>query len=370
MNKKEKLTVDNKVKSKAVVKAEDIAFKVVKDKEKQLNGFYKDIVCNSAEEKDALVKAILVINSCVELIEKHSNISFNLNNYNSFKSEYCSYIDCLEAHACAVKDIKIIDKIKNIFRGKIYKYLCKSEISARAHGKPFGYPGDYLMLQYLYDMRVISEANIGKYFDRMYLDDPLTIAVINRVNVMANKVIEFIRKSDKKEIHILNIASGSGFDIKKVVSQKYGKKVKFYCVDQEFTSLGYIKSFVENSNTDIEFVYCKEDIKNFFKGINGDQSFDYIYNIGLADYLPDRVLKSLMQNCINTLSNNGQFVLAHKDYNKFPFKYPDWSVDWQFIHRSEEDYRNFIKNNLSCFSSFDISYESKKEIIYFGTFIK
>jgi cyclopropane fatty-acyl-phospholipid synthase-like methyltransferase len=120
-------------------------------------------------------------------------------------------------------------------------------------------------------------------------------------------------------------------------------------------------------NPNVHLLLYKEDIKRFFKDWNG-QKFDLIYNIGLADYLPDRVLKSFMQEAINALNDNGKFVLAHKDYLKFPHVYTSWIYDWNFIHRSLSDYNEFIQNHLTGFDQYNVFFESANQIIYFGEF--
>jgi SAM-dependent methyltransferase len=360
----ETIIQDEQVTSKSVIRAEDVAFGVVAKLVTQ------NIQNIDIQEETLLNITIPIIESCKNLLKKFSSIQYNDINYKIFEKEYWAHIDQLELVFLDSNYHKYKNKIQNIFRGEIFNYYTQSLLVSRAYGKPFGYPGDYLLLQALYDNKLISHTNTGKYYDKMYLEDPLSTAVVSRVNAMANRLSDFINKSQELELNILNIASGSGFDLITVAKTRHNKTVNIYCFDQELFSLQYIKSKIKAININTNFIFIKEDIRKFFKKWNNAIKFDLIYNIGLADYLPDRMLRSLMQESINTLKENGRFILSHKDYTKFPYQYPSWTCNWNFFKRSLRDYKKFIDENLTNFQNYDIFYASNKKVIYFGEFIK
>jgi uncharacterized protein (UPF0335 family) len=343
------------------------AFSLIKYKKKRTQSpFSLSHIRHLSEVENAVFsEAFDILHQCLDFLDESENIPFSITNFRPFKSQLHSFIDRLET--ISRLEPKLNEKLKHVFRGELYPFISKSKIARRALQKPFGYPGDYQMLQHLYDDQILSEDNVGKFFDFLSLQDPLCRAVINRVSVMANQIQDFIDQSEKKTVHILNIASGSGFDIKTIVSKKQEKSVYLHCFDQDVSSLKYVGERYIGVNPNVHLLLYKEDIKRFFKDWNG-QKFDLIYNIGLADYLPDRVLKSFMQEAINALNDNGKFVLAHKDYLKFPHVYTSWIYDWNFIHRSLSDYNEFIQNHLTGFDQYNVFFESANQIIYFGEF--
>lgn len=264
-------------------------------------------------------------------------------------------------------DKNLLKHLQLIFRGSLYHLLSESIILSRALTKPFGYPGDFVMLQMLYENKQVSQSNLGKYLDQFFLDDILSRAVVDRVEVMGDRVIKFINESSKNEINILNIASGSGFELRKIVQYNFNKKIIYHCFDQDLSSLLYISKNFINKNINVEIRLYKEDIRNFFRKWNKNQKFDLIYNIGLADYLPEKILSSLIKESINHVENNGVFVLAHKDYTSFPYHHPSWLYDWNFVHRNLKDYIDIIKRNTD--KDFLIWFESSiKKVIYFSEF--
>ncbi len=325
----------------------------------------KDI--SNVEEKDLVL--------WLELSEKISELYDFLNfvntdksiSYQIFHDKMWSFLDDIHnfTNDLEIKDLK---QKQLFFRGTLYSLLNQSVVFSRALSKPYGYPGDFIMLQTLYDGKPISDTKLGQYLDQFFFDDELAKAVVNRVEVMGDRVIKFINESQKDEIHILNIASGSGFELKKIIKQNFNKKVVYHCFDQELASLSYINKNIKGKNPNVELRLYKEDIKVFFRRWKNEKKFDFIYNIGLADYLPDRILSSLVSECLENLNDEGIFVLAHKDYTLFPYHHPAWLYDWNFIHRNLEQYKELLKSITKL--KFDIWFESKRKVVYFSEFKK
>jgi len=347
---------------KKVFLANDLVFKVI-PKKPNLN----DIQNIDTNESEVYASCMETIQACKSFLSDVEKRSFSEETFLFFQKKLREFVVELEYKASQSSPLAK-EKLQRLFRGEIYTFLTQSNIASRAIAKPMGYPGDYVMLQYLYDNKSVSETTIGCCFDQFFLQDTLAKAVVNRLNRMARYLEEFIDSSEKSELHILNIASGSGFDLLPIAKKRHSKKVFFYCFDQEVASLYYAKTKLEALNVNTSFTFFKEDIRQFFKRKDYPQSFDLIYNIGLADYLPDKVLKVFMQESINALKPGGKFVLAHKDFEKFSPEHPAWIYDWHFIKRNYLDYLQFIKNNLTGFSDFTTFFESSLKVIYFGQF--
>ena len=287
--------------------------------------------------------------------------------YGEFYKKLWNILDNLDESTRHLKP-NSLKKMQVFFRGSLFNYFNKSLVLSRALTKPYGYAGDFIMLQALYNKKPISDSRIGQYFDQFFIDDDLAQAVINRAEAMGDRIIKFINESKKSELNILNIASGSGSELRKVTNCKFDKKVIYHCFDQEVASLSYIGRNFLYKNPNVEIRIYKEDIKTFFRHWKEKSKFDFIYNIGLADYLPNKILLSLVKESLSHLVRNGIFVLAHKDYSLFPYHHPAWLYDWNFIHRSLGCYSNLLKELTS--EEFSIWFESDKKIVYFSEFIK
>ncbi|MCM8774527.1 MAG: PilZ domain-containing protein, partial [Candidatus Omnitrophica bacterium] len=105
---------------------------------------------------------------------------------------------CLEE---VLSDKKIMQKVKELFRHLISTWAYKSVIMKRAFEKPRGYPGDYRMLEIIYDSKPISK-NIGVYFDNYFLKNPYAVAVRIRKDRLREMLINFLNETDLNKVNI------------------------------------------------------------------------------------------------------------------------------------------------------------------------
>ncbi len=255
-------------------------------------------------------------------------------------------------------DDKIISKeIKKAFRVRVYDWVYQSRIGQRTIERPRGYPGDYKTIDIFYDNKPLSEG-LGLYFDTHILTRHYAVAVRNRLRKMVAVLGDFIGKSGLETINILNLACGPCREMRRFFSlpQNIEKNLCFTCLDQDEEALEYSKDKLQNHPQCVELRFVAEDVANMVKKpeqssqLLGTQHL--IYSIGLADYLPDRVLRKLVHFCFDLLEPNGQLVITHKDRSKHKPITPDWLCDWTFISRDEEQFLNVLQlpslSNASC----------------------
>lgn len=249
-----------------------------------------------------------------------------------------------------LQDKVLVRKIKRIFRQLCSPWVYRSEIVRYAYEKPRGYPGDYKLLEIIYDKK-ISSSNIGYCYDNYFLENLYAAAVRNRKDKMKEILSKSFKNTRKDNLSILNLACGSARELKNIfVDEGFepGFNIVVSLVDRDKEALEFSQEILESSSKKISFRffnhnildYCKEREKYY--SILGQH--DIIYSIGLADYLPERILKQLILFCFNLLRPKGILVIAHKDSKQYKPLAPDWWCDWSFYHRSEEDVVNMFRN--------------------------
>ena len=274
---------------------------------------------------------------------------------------------CLEE---LLPDKKIMQKVKEHFRHLLGTWIYKSAIMKRAFEKPRGYPGDYKMIEIVYDNKPIS-SNIGVYFDNYFLKSPYAVAVRMRKDRLRAMLQNFIEETKLSKIAILNIACGSCREIKELLpGLKTKSHVTFNCLDWDEEALKFSQdTLLPTAPKNVEFKFIKEDIMKMVKNESDIQSLakqSLIYSIGLIDYLPDRILKKLIQVSYELLENNGKLILTHKNRDKtFPPVPPDWACDWKFVPRNKEEMVKLFYNcGISKFS-FAVDSDDFGYIYYF-----
>jgi len=237
-------------------------------------------------------------------------------------------------------------KAKQFFRELISDWIYKGKIVERAFRKPRGYPGDYLSLEQIYD-NVSNSSNIGYYSDLYFLSDDYAISVRHRKEKIKEILTCFINKYHGNLIKIMNIGCGGCREIREIMVDKtlvHDNEIIFALIDQDSEALEYAKKYIPKQNN-INFIFVQENILNLYKDINYIDQFqkqDFIYCLGLCDYIPDRILKQMIEFCLKILDQNGRLVLSHKDIRYCDPVSPDWFCEWKFYPRTEKDFIELV----------------------------
>lgn len=269
----------------------------------------------------------------------------------------------------------LVNKIKHTFRALCGPWVYRSKIVKHAFEKPRGFPGDLELLEIIYNNRPISE-NIGYCYDKYFLNNKYAIAVRNRKNKMKEILADFICNTEPPSIKILNLACGSCRELSELFANEgfsSNKDIGFALVDQDEQAITFSKEIFKKFPKRLSFKFFQHNIIDYgnskinYSGMLGKQNL--IYSIGLADYLPDRVLRNLISFCFSLLESGGKLIIAHKDVNKYKPLPSDWWCDWTFYPRDESYLLNLItKSNIK---DFDIKVEREpSNIILFLTIQK
>lgn len=353
------MTIDTYVKNEEKIKKlTDTFLKDIRDPEaakKVSNFFLKDV--------SEYIKKIIEFAEHISEESKHSNeLQKELEKLNT---EFL-----LRAHDLdlSLSNKTIIRKVKENFRELVGDWAYQSLIVKRCFEKPRGYPGDYMMIENVYNNRPLSKG-MGEYFDRYLLSNAYTIAVRLRKNKLGEILHNYIAGNvNKPEIRILNLACGSCREIVELIPQiKYKNPLIFTCIDWDEEALDFSRNALRNPPENIKTDFIKKDLMNLTK--EEDSGFlpkqDLIYSIGLIDYLPNRILKKWLQTFYAFLPSGGKFIVTHKDKEKtFPPLPPDWFCDWKFVPRTKDEAVELLQNTLSSFD-LDIKTDDFSYIFYF-----
>ncbi|MEW5894574.1 MAG: class I SAM-dependent methyltransferase family protein [Candidatus Omnitrophota bacterium] len=294
------------------------------------------------------------LESYLELLEK-----MNLGgNFESFKCKFSKATDRLlksaDEFALKQKSKKSVHLIKECFREVISPFATKGLIVKRGYEKPRGYPGDYLTLEMIYDLKSLSTDILGRLFDQYLLEDSYVVAIRNRKEMMKGLVKKAIIQSSSKKMRILNIASGGARDIRELFIEDFKldnlQNVEFVLVDQDKAALDFSKQEIDLIGPSLNVRYVHERIEKVFRKqkqfISSLGAFDMIYSIGLIDYIPDLLLGELVKFCFEILNPSGELVLSVKNTKKFRSLASDWFCDWNFYLREQKDLIRIIDQSL------------------------
>ncbi|MFA5119350.1 MAG: PilZ domain-containing protein [Candidatus Omnitrophota bacterium] len=266
---------------------------------------------------------------------------------------------CLEE---IIENESVTGKNKDLFRFLVGTWAYKSPILKKAFEQSRGYPGDYEMLETIYDNSPIARGGIALCFDKYFLSSPYAVAVRSRKDKLREIIQAEVRNSPQggSGIKILNIACGSCRELRELPSEIFtGKNVSLICLDADLQALEFSKQALKGALSSAKINFIHRDIKELIKeaDLNLFEKQDIAYSPGFIDYLPDKALKAFVEYFYACLKERGKLILTHKNKEKtFSLLSPDWFCNWKFVERSKDEVVHLFYD--SGIKKFSLSVES------------
>jgi SAM-dependent methyltransferase len=274
---------------------------------------------------------------------------------------------CLEE---IIENESVTGKNKDFFRFLVGTWAYKSPILKKAFEQPREYPGDFEMLETIYDNKPLASGGIALCFDKYFLNSPYAVAVRYRKDKLRELIGNQIHNAPPTPgIKILNIVCGSCREIRELPGEIYtGKNVFLSCLDADPAALEFSKQALKDIPLSVKFNFIHQDIKRLIKdgGLPLFEQQDIAYSLGYIDYLPDKALKMFVEYFYGCLKEKGKLILTHKNKEKtFSLLSPDWFCNWKFVERSKDEVVHLFYD--SGIKKFSLSVESDafNDIYYF-----
>lgn len=252
---------------------------------------------------------------------------------------------CEEFQNAAGSDRVLVRAEQVAFREKTAPLFSKSALMSHARTWPRGYPGDYTLLEQLYDNVPLS-SGIGYYLDRYFLSTTLATAVRERKETLRDLLRKELRA--RKAPKVLDIACGSCREIFEIAPDVVQSGASVTCIDYDADTLVFAERRLAGAGiASGQATYRKYNALKMTSHERNVKEFgmqDVIYSVGLFDYLKDDVLVSLFKSLYALLLPGGKLIASFKDcryYKTFDYH---WLVDWSdFLQRTEDTCRSLIE---------------------------
>lgn len=259
-----------------------------------------------------------------------------------------------------VKDLpkNIFREYQRYFQFMIFKYFVSpSEINTHIYKKPYGYAGDFVMMDYIYDYHAnnyLGTSTYSKLLNNFACNIPISSSNILRKNYLKERILELISSYNNSKI--LSIGSGSGRELFEILMGNYKtNQFVFNALDFEEDALNNIKAKadgynLENRKVSINYFNC-----NIIELIRKSElskrleSNNLVYVSGVFDYLSDRIARKLISKLYKLLQSKGTLIIFNISCKDNYFKaFYELFGDWIMFHRNKEEILSWIENlNLS-----------------------
>jgi len=246
------------------------------------------------------------------------------------------------------------------------------EVGRFVHGKPLGYAGDFMLMNYFYDYidKYLGESTFEKAMHSYGVNISTGHSLIERKDFFKQKILNLLAKNDC--VRILSVASGPARELTELVEEgKLNKPLYFDCLDVEPETFAYINDTLEKirpeNKVNLHIRFIKADFMDLIKGKEVKDLFkkyDFIYSSGLFDYLTDRMARKLIYYLFGLLEPNSELIITNARKDDIYRAYYELLGGWKLIRRDEKemlDWNNEITEN--CFSEI-VNLRTKKPFMF------
>lgn len=223
-------------------------------------------------------------------------------------------------------DISFQEMLKKDIRG--FSFLKDSRsIIGHVLNKPYGYSGDFEIIDRLYTNDVSNEFY---HWDKYILSSNAVKAVQNRKTYFKKLVLSKIEKG--KTCNLLNVASGPARDLKEVYDLiSKTDQLNTVCIDMDSNAIEYAMGVNKAYTDNIDFVN-----KNVLR-YQTENKFDLVWSAGLFDYFDDKAFLMMLKRMKHWVSDKGEIVVGNFNEDHNPTRcVMEVLGDWHLHHRSED----------------------------------
>lgn len=209
-----------------------------------------------------------------------------------------------------------------------------SQVLAWALKKPYGYAGDFVALEMLYDNQVNPSSTVaGQFVDRWLLDAQLGMGVRERKDMLSAFVESKVRAhmaANATPLKLLSLASGSARELRDL-PENILRELDITLVDQDPRSLEFASRYLPLTVRGMNRNALRLKASSFPHG------YDLVYSFGFFDYLNDDLIVHSLNLCRSALAPCGSVIFPLKIDSQFRHWFYDVFLDWRFVKRELED---------------------------------
>lgn len=229
--------------------------------------------------------------------------------------------------------------------------LVQGPIWLQSYEKPLGYPGDHLVMDYVYTGTDDGETPFARFAHRLGMDALECVAT--RMNMIQGIIAREVVKHPDVRTDITNLACGTAQEIVDTLQQRdLPGAMKISLIDQDEKALTHAYNA---TYPDVVRHHGKVSVQAFHSSfvelMKGGAlrdvlpQQDLIYSVGLFDYLKQKRSKLLLESLYAKVKPGGLVVIGNlKRSRNSGLWAAEMVCDWAMHYRTEEEMRGLAKD--------------------------
>jgi len=244
------------------------------------------------------------------------------------------------------------------YRSHLWEFILSCPFAARATLKPRGYAGDSGQMRMIYLNDYQGNSTFSKLSHKHAVEAPASQSVRNRIELIPQLINDYRSNFQitNSEIDILSVGSGAAFELSNLIkSSQDCSKYNIVLFDQDPVALEEARNLAGKIEEKIGAIpsicYIEGSVRTMLfsrKIMEPWGKFDFIYSMGLFDYLNSRVAKAVLNRLYQLLKPGGKLVVGNFNVSNPSRYYMEYWGDWSLIHRTEEEFKSLFPDRSSA----------------------
>ena len=219
-------------------------------------------------------------------------------------------------------------------------------ICRRSYEKPLGYPGDFQIMNQVYDWQRVGATLYDKLQHRLGLE--IAACVATRAELVREAMDAEIRRAPDRVTHITSLGCGSAREVIGYLdASRIAGRASFTLIDQDQGALTYAYERTypavirHGGQIDVQCLNA-----SFIQLLRTGELFgklpaqDLIYSVGLVDYFQARRARSFIAALYEHLMPGGLLIIGNMKNTDISCFWPmEFICDWTVVYRTADEMR-------------------------------
>jgi len=239
---------------------------------------------------------------------------------------------------------------RNFAQRELHPLIMVSPWAHRCFSKPFGYAGDYEMLNMTLRDPYEGPSSYSWLINSYILTTAPPIAYGNRIAMLVEHIrheAQRVRRVHGRPLKALTIGCGPVNEVQRFMREDpLASGCDFHLMDFNQPTIDFARERVEavsrEKGTKIKATYINKSIHDLLQEARGRResfatTYDMIYCAGLFDYLSDRICGNLIELFYRHVDPGGMVIVTNVENPRPIVASLELLMEWYLIYRNEGD---------------------------------
>jgi extracellular factor (EF) 3-hydroxypalmitic acid methyl ester biosynthesis protein len=243
-------------------------------------------------------------------------------------------------------------------RRYVDEFLLQAPGAHRARHKPFGYPGDYEVMNFIYGRPFEGATLFGRAVELAFWHSRSAMAVRARKDLLKKELGDLLRArgtADDRPVRVLSIAAGPAQELTELFEELDDLPVPLEVVlfEQDKGALAHawrrLTPSVARFPGLVRITMLNDSIKRLLRDpgtFAPAGGFDLVYSAGLLDYLQQFTAVAFVRNLFASVAPGGRLLVANMVDHPARW-YLEVPLEWPLVYRTRDELLEIGRRALS-----------------------